>query len=226
MVRVRTWIGGASLAVLMVPAGGVAQDISDINYEHLSFRGLGFDLGYLWPDRVEPTQSFAARFDLGYAGPGLRVVSSVTYWNSQMEQGEIVEFSDRIADLVEDQTGGPRPALDLGTIRYGDVAIGVDAHVVWELPLDVLTFGGLGLAAHFLNGDGEAINGTLVEDLLDSVVPGCNLHFGMEYPVTNAMRLYTVGRYELMPDLQYFQARVGWQIMTGPNAPGEGRRHE
>jgi len=48
----------------------------------------------------------------------------------------------------------------------------------------------------------------------------------MEYPVTEGSRLYTVGRYEVMSDLRYFNVRVGWQIMTGPNAPGEGRGND
>ena len=74
-----------------------------------------------------------------------------------------------------------------------------------------------------MDGEGAAISDTFVEDLLDSVEPGFNLHFGAEYPVTERMRLYTVGRYEVMPDLQYFQVRVGWQFMFAPNAPGEGR---
>ena len=102
----------------------------------------------------------------------------------------------------------------------------MDGHGVWALPLGLLTVGGLGLTAHLLNGDGEAINGTFVEDLIDSVQPGFNLHFGAEYPVTNAMRLYAVGRYEVMPDLQYFHVRAGWQIMIGPNAPGEARGND
>jgi len=43
----------------------------------------------------------------------------------------------------------------------------------------------------------------------------------VEYPVSSRFRLYTVGKYEVMSDLQYFNVRAGWQIMTGPNAPGE-----
>ena len=218
----RSRIGLCVCAALIVPSWVAGQDIPDIDYEHLSFRGFGFDWGYLYPDRVEPTQTYAFRFDLGYAGPGLRVVSSVAYWKSPLEGREIAEFTDRIEDLVEDQTGQPT-TLDLGTIEYRDIAIGVDAHVVWELPLDLLTFGGLGVTAHFLDGDGAAINGTFVEDLLDSVTPGFNLHLGAEYPVTNGFRLYGVGRFEVLPDLRYFRVQVGWQIMTGPNAPGEGR---
>ena len=214
-----------ALAALTLGAPLSAQDIADIDYAHLAFRGFGFDFGYLWPDRVEPTQSYGARFDLGYMGPGIRIVPSIAYWSSDLESSEIAEFSDRFADLVADQNGF-RPSLDLGTITYTDVAIGVDAHVVWELPLDLLTFGGLGVTAHIIDGKGDVIAGTFVEDLIDSVEPGFNLHLGAEYPVTNGMRLYTVGRYEVMPDLQYFQIRAGWQIMTGPNAPGEGRGND
>ena len=216
-------IACACPALLATPRLLVAQDIADIDYEHLSFRGIGLELGYLWPNEVVATESYGFRIDMGYAGAGLRVVPSVHYWKSRLEDEEIMNFSSRIADLVASQTGGAAPALDLGTINYSDLAIGIDFHVVWEVPLDLLTFGGLGATAHIIDGDGDAINGTFVEDLFDSVEPGFNLHLGAEYPVTNSTRLYTVGRYEVMPDLRFFQVRVGWQFMFGPNAPGEGR---
>lgn len=223
MTRARRLIAPVLAALVLAPAGARAQDVADIDYEYLSFRGLGVELGYVWPDRMEATQSYGIRIDMGYAGPGLRVAPSVTYWSTHLDQSEVDEFADRVAQLVADQTGGPPPDLDLGRIDYSDIAIGLDAHVVWEVPFDLLTFGGLGVAAHIVNGGGDAIDGTFVEDLLDSVDPGFNLHFGAEYPVTNSMRLYTVGRYEVMPDLRYFHVRAGWQFMFGPNAPGEGR---
>lgn len=213
-----------ALAVLSVASHRTAaQDIADIDYEYLSFRGIALEFGYLWPDRVEKTESYGLRFDLGYAGTGLRVVPSIMYWSSPLNASEIVEFENRVEDLVAQQNGGVRPSLDLGTIEYTDVAFGLDAQVVWELPLDILTFGGLGVAAHVMDGDGDVINGTFVEDLLDSVEPGFNLHLGTEYPIAENMRLYASGRYEVMPDLQYLQVRAGWQFMWGPNAPGEGR---
>jgi hypothetical protein len=220
-------VGTAILAlVLLGAARGQAadgQDVADFDYENLSFRGLAPEWGYLWPDRVEETQSYGVRIDLGYIGPGLRITPSVMYWSSRLEDSEVSEFEDRVAELVADQTGDPAPDLDLGTIGYKDVAIGLDAHVVWEVPFDLLTFGGFGGTLHFVNGDGAAINGTFVEDLLDSIEPGFNLHLGAEYPITDRMRLYAAGRYEVMPDLQYLQVRVGWQFMFAPNAPGEGR---
>jgi hypothetical protein len=212
-----------SLACVLAPRPGSAQDLADLDYEHLSFRGFGLDWGYLWPTRVNRTGSFGARFDMGYAGPGLRIMPNVSYWSSPLQDGEITELEDRIASLIAEQTGGPAPALDLGQVKWRDVAIGVDAHVVWDSLFDILTYGGLGVTAHILDGDGPAINGTFVDDLLDSVTAGFNLHLGMEYPLNDRLRVYSIGKYEVLSDFQFFTARVGWQLMTGPNAPGEER---
>lgn len=223
MSRVRGMLGVVACASVLVPAGVVGQELADLDYEHLSFRGFGFDWGYLWPTRVEKTGSVGLRVDLGYAGPGLRIVPHASYWSSQLEQGEITELEDRIEALITEQSGAPSPPLDLGTIEWRDVAIGVDAHVVWDSLLDLLTYGGIGVTAHILDGDGDAIAGTFIDDLLDSVTAGFNLHFGVEYPLTDRVRVYGVSKYEIMSDLQFFTARAGWQIMIGPNAPGEGR---
>lgn len=223
MSAARTLGGVLALLCLLAPQGAAGQDLADLDYEHLAFRGFGFDWGYLWPTRVERTSSVAVRVDMGYAGPGLRIVPSVTYWSSPLQRGEIAELEDRIGSLIAEQTGGPAPALDLGPIEWRDIAIGVDAHVVWDSLFDVLTYGGLGVTAHVLDGDGAAIAGTFIDDLLDSVTAGINLHLGAEYPVTERFRVYTVGKYEVMSDIQYFSARLGWQFMTGPNAPGEER---
>ena len=200
-----------------------AQDVSGIDNEYFSFRGVAVEYGHLWADRVMDTPSYGARFDLGYVVTGVRIVPTIMYWSSPMNQDEIVEFQDRVQALVAKQNDGVRPTLDLGRIDYTDIAIGADAHVVWELPMDILTFGGLGVTAHLMDGDGDVIRGTFVEDLLDSVEPGFNLHLGTEYPITDGMRFYANGRYEVMPNLQYFQVRLGWQLMWGSSVPGEGR---
>jgi len=103
------------------------------------------------------------------------------------------------------------------------VALAVDAQLVWRVPYGVLTFAGVGAAAHMLDGSGTAVNGTFVEDLLDSVTAGFNVHAGVEYPVARRFRLYGQGRYEVMGDLRYTQLRLGGQIMIGASAPGEER---
>lgn len=214
---VATIVGGLT-------GGGVqGQDLADFDYENLSFRGIGVEWGYLVPTRVENTQSLSLRVDLGYLGPGLRIVPSVGYWKAAFKGGEVDELERRVSQLVAREGGVPAPAVDLGVIDWSDVALALDAHVVWSVPYDVLTFAGVGAAAHVFNGDGAAVNGTFVEDLLDSVTAGFNLHAGLEYPVTDRVRLTGQGRYEVLGDLQYFQLRTGVQLMTGALVPGEER---
>lgn len=221
--RVILGLGTAACALLLAPSPGTGQDLADLDYENLGFRGIGIDWGYLWPSRIERAGSVGMRFDMGYAGPGLRIMPTLAYWSSPLEEPEIVELEDRIEELITAQSGAPSPSLDLGTMRWRDIALGVDAHVVWDALLDLLTYGGIGVTAHVLDGDGDAIAGTFIDDLLDSVSAGFNLHLGMEYPVTDRFRIYGVSKYEVMSDLQFFSVRGGGQIMIGPNAPGEGR---
>ena len=209
------------VSVAAGPNGAKAQEIADFDYENLSLRGLGFEWGYSYPSRVERTQSYGLRIDMGYLGPGLRIVPSVTYWKAPFQAAEIGELEARVAGLVQAQSGGAAPSVDLGTIEWSDVVLALDTHVVWSIPFGFLSFGGLGIAAHVMNGDGAAISGTFVEDLLDSVTAGVNLHAGLEYPVRDRFRLNGQGRYEVLGDLQYFQMRFGAQLMIGENAPGE-----
>jgi hypothetical protein len=209
--------------LLVGPTAGRAQDVADYDYENLSFRGFGPEWGYIWPSRVEPTQTFGLRMDLGYLGPGLRIVPGITYWKSDFKASEIHQLEDRVASLIVSQTDGPPPTVDLGRIDWSDVALSVDGQVVWRVPYDLLTFFGVGAAVHLLNGDGTAIHGTFVEDLLDSVTAGFNLNAGVEYALSRSLRAYGQARYDVLGDLQYFGIRLGAQIMLAPPAPGEER---
>ena len=220
----KTLVQLSALAVCLAGPGALqAQGLADLDYENLSFRGFGFEYGHIYPSRVDGVESYSVRFDLGYLGPGLRIVPSFSYWNAPFKAAEVTELETRVASLVAREAGVPAPSVDLGSIEWTDIAFALDAQVVWKIPLDILTFAGLGIGVHSLNGDGAAINGTFVEDLLDSVAAGFNLHAGLEYPVTDWFRLTSQGRYEVLGDLQYFQVRVGAQLMIGDNAPGEER---
>jgi len=223
--RCSIWRGtlGVSMAAALLAAPARAQDLADFDYENLRFRGFAPEWGYLWPTRVEPAQSWGVRLDLGYLGPGLRIVPSVTYWKSTFRTAEVRELEERVASLISTQTDEPPPTVDLGVIDWSDVALAVDAQLVWRVPYGVLTFAGLGAAAHMLDGSGTAVDDTFVEDLLDSVTAGFNVHAGVEYPVARSFRLYGQARWEVMGDLRYSQIRLGGQIMIGASAPGEER---
>lgn len=210
----------ALLAAVRPAAPARAQELADFDYENLSFRGFALEVGHLWASRVEEANTIGVRADLGYLGPGLRIVPSLGYWSSRLKGGEVHELEKSVERLIQRQTGEPAPEVDLGTIDWSDLLVGLDAHAVWSVPLDLLTFAGVGAAVHFLNGDGEVVTGTFVEDLLDSAKAGFNLHLGIERP-WERVRLYGEGRFNLVEDLNYFELRVGGQLMTGPSAPGE-----
>lgn len=209
----------AFVASMLVPVSGTAQELADFDYENLSFRGFGLEVGHLWGSRIEDTNTIGLRLDLGYLGPGVRITPHFTYWSSELKRSEVAELEGSVERLIQSQTGEGAD-VDLGTVDWSDRSLGLDAHAVWSVPGNLLTFAGLGAAVHFLNGDGEAISGTFVEDLLDSAKAGLNVHLGLEIPF-DRLRIYGVGRFDILEDLNYFGFRVGGQIMTGPSAPGE-----
>ena len=91
----------------------------------------------------------------------------------------------------------------------------LDGHYLWAAPLNLFFSTGVGLSAHFLNGSGPGIDGTFVEDLLDSVSAGLNLHAGLEYPITDRMRIYGGSKVEILRDLNYVEFRGGLTFIWG-----------
>ncbi|RMH15465.1 MAG: hypothetical protein D6701_10025 [Gemmatimonadetes bacterium] len=219
----RSW--GAVLAaglLLVTAAPGSAQELADFDYENLTFRGISVEGGWVHPSDIESTGYVAARFDLGFLGPGFRIVPRITYWSSQLEAAEVARLANRLAAVLEEQ--GPLPGgLDLGVIDRSDFVVTVDGQFVWSLPGGVLSALGAGVSAHFLNGSGEAVSGTFVEDLLDSVQAGLDVHGGLEYPLRDRLRLYGDVRYDLTDDIRSFQFGFGLSVLWGALAPGETR---
>ena len=222
----RTGAFVVGLGLLLSTGEAKAQSsLADYDYENLSFRGFSLEGGYIWPSRADATYTIGTRVDLGYLGPGLRIVPGVAYWSSTMKRSEVRKLERNVDNLAEVPLppGSEYPGVDLGTIDWSDFILSLDGHFVWSVPLDLLTFAGAGMSLHIMDGDGEAIKGTFVEDLLDSVKPGFNLHGGLEYPLSDGFRLYGLGRFEIMEDLRYFELRFGGQIMLKEPAPGEER---
>ena len=220
---IATTIAGV-VATSVVPFEAGAQDLADYDYENLSLRGISFDIGYLYADNVEDTRTLGVQFDLGYLGPGFRLMSGVTYWESTLAQTEVDQFETRLGTLTADQGGTVPPGgFDLGVIDREDIVLGLDGHYVWAVPLNLFFSTGVGLSAHFLNGSGPGIDGTFVEDLLDSVAAGFNLHAGLEYPITDRFRIHGASKFEVLGDLNYFELRGGLRFIWGGLVQGEDR---
>jgi hypothetical protein len=199
-------------------------NLADYDYENLAFRGIGFDVGYIVADRVESTVGFGLRADLGYLGPSFRLTPRVSYWSSTMEASEVRELRDQLEILVRrsSETNAEVPDINLGVIDWSDLMFGLDGHFVWRIPAArLLTYAGAGVALHVMNGSGAAVNGTFVEDLLDSWSAGLNVHTGLEVPLSDRLRVYGTAKYQIQGDLRYFDFRLGTQIMIGESLPGE-----
>ena len=208
----------------VAPNEARAQEVVDYDYENLSFRGVSFDLGYLFADNVEGTRTLGVRFDLGFLGPGFRLMPGVSYWTSEMAQTEVSQFETRLATLTATQGGTVPPGgFDLGAIDRSDVVVSTDGHYVWATPLNLFFSTGVGLSAHFLNGAGPSIDDTFVEDLLDSVSAGFNLHAGLEYPITDRVRIHGRSKVEVLGDLNYFELGGGLTFIWGGLVQGEER---
>jgi hypothetical protein len=210
-LRLAALLGLAALAGAGAAPPLAAQTLADYDYENLEFRGVGFDFGYIWPDKVRNTSMYSVRIDLGYLGPGVRIIPSISYWTSEFTGEQL----DILAGRIREATGAEIDGADLGPIRWSDISISFDGHFVWNTPIGVLTYVGAGFGLHALNGQGEAIQATFVEDLLDAITASLAPMAGFEFEPLRRLRLYGEGRYTIMNSIQYVSARGGLQIMFG-----------
>jgi hypothetical protein len=205
-------------ALLLLPAAANAQaTLADYDYANLTFRGVGFDIGYIWPDKVEPAPMWSLRLDLGYLGPAVRIAPTLSYWSSRMRTAELTRLAERLSQIpLLQQREIVVSAADLGRIDWSDLSLGIDAHIVWTAPHDVITFIGAGAALHALNGRGEVIDDTFIEDLLDSTTAGMAVMAGFELQPLARLRVYGEARYTLVIDVRYPGLRIGAAIMLPP----------
>ena len=192
-------------------------DLADYDYENLQFRGVGFDAGRLWPSNLESTTPMRLRIDLGYLGPGVRIMPSIGFWKSEVEEGEINAFEEQL----EERNGLPEGAIELGEVELSNFSLGVDGHFVWTTPVDVLAYLGAGVSLNMLNGQGEDIDDTFIEDLLDSVMPGISAIGGLEWAPIERVRIYGEAHFTVVSDIMSPGIRVGAAIMLPTRVQGE-----
>lgn len=205
-------------ATLVVACGAVtqtrAQSLADYDYENLSFRGIGLDYGYIWPSRVASTPVYSVRMDLGFLGPGVRIVPTFSYWTSHFRTAELNRLASQINNLPALRNQGAAiTGSDLGEIKWSDLTVGVDAHLMWTTPIGVFTYVGAGAAVHALNGQGTFVENTFVEDLLDSTAAGISLMGGVEAQILARLRIYGEAKYTLVSDVRYAGLRIGGALM-------------
>ncbi len=188
--------------LLGLPAVAPAQALEDYDYENLGFRGIGFEIGQVWPRRSERALAVGIRADLGYLGPNVRIMPGMVFWSSTLRQDDL-------------------PAL--GNIEISDLALNVDGHYVWTLPSGFSPYLGAGLGIHLFNGQGDAIDGTFVEELLDVITPGINVMGGADLRVAGPLRVFAEARGVLASPIRSLGLSFGG-IWTFPAVPAASRR--
>jgi hypothetical protein len=204
----------------------VAQVWEEYDYENLEFRGISIDLGWVTPSRVTNTLQLGLRADLGYLGPNVRIVPSLSFWSSELRTTELARLAEQIQSICLRQHGaGQCPPLDLGEVRMSNLSLGLDA--VYEFPDTPLLFVpylGAGGSLHFLNSRGDLINDTFVEDALDSLAPGLNVIGGIRIPLTEGLEALAEARYMLGSEIRYGTLTAGATWLFPVRSPAAAAR--
>jgi hypothetical protein len=203
---------------LLAPVRAAAQTLADYDYANLQFRGLGGEFGWVVPTALEPAVSYGIRADMGFVGPRVRIVPAIRFWSSRLRASELQRLADQIVRICQRQGTTSCPAtLNLGEVRRSDLELSTEAHYIVNPSPSLRLYGGGGLSLHLLNGRGEFIDGTFVEDLLDTVSPGLNLVVGSYVPL-GKVQLFGEARGILTSDIQYVNVAVGgsWTLPSPP----------
>lgn len=217
--------GAAFLIVACIqPVDSCGQELADYDYENLSLRGITFEAGHVYASNIEDADIVGVRLDLGFLGPGFRLLSGISYWTSTMARAQVDRFESRLDALNESQGGiSPPGGFNLGIIDRSDVIVSLDGHYMWAIPLGLFFWAGAGLSAHFLDGSSPGFEDTFLEDLLSSVGAGLNFHGGLEYPISERIRMYGSSKFELLENLNYLELRAGLRLIWGGLVQGESR---
>jgi hypothetical protein len=206
-------------ALLVLPRVAAAQDWADYDHTNLQVRGIGLEFGGLWPTDMRSTASFGVRADMGYVGPHVRIEPAIRYWSSRLDPSQVAHLADQIVQICRKQATATCPSsLDLGEVHRSDLELAADAHYLFGAPGTVTPYAGGGVSLHLLNGRGELINGTFIEDLLDTLAPGVDVLGGLNVPLGSDLQIQSELRLALTTDVQTANILIG-AVWTFPRPP-------
>ena len=207
-------IGALALTAFRSPL--MAQGLEEYDYTNLGLRGATGEAFLVFPSGVKETIGFGARVDWGFLGPHVRMQSLFAYWASDMKQSEIDKFNRRMEELVESQNPGTEVTIDLGTIRRSAVIFGGDLHWMPRVTDIVRPYLGVGAELYILNGSGDGISGTFIEDGMDLFTAGLSGVAGLEFGLTDTLVFYSDIRGSLVADVQSIAFTVGFGYIKQP----------
>lgn len=197
-----------TLILLCAPQATAAQSfLEQFSYDGLRFSGIGVDAARVWSDRLSPEWSGGLRVDYGLVAPRVRVMLGASYFKGQLNDSEVADFEASLRRVVTDPTGDA--TVNVGQIDWATLEANVDLHYLFPSTGRLLAYTGLGLGVQLWNGSGAAIDGTFVEDALDTIVAGLSASAGLEIALTSSVFATMEGRGGLTSELRTASLRLG-----------------
>jgi hypothetical protein len=202
---------GGALAVLLtaypptrLPAQGVLREFS---YDNLRPTAVQADLGLLGSSRLRGAVTGGVRLDYGRIAPRVRVLLGLSFYRARFNAGEVSSLEQRIRELVDDPTNDF--TVDIGEITWTDLTGDLDLQYVLPQGGGVTTYLGVGFSAHWRNGIGAAVDGTLLDDALDDLAAGLNGTIGAEFATGPRWHFTLDARGVLLSDHATVSLRAG-----------------
>lgn len=203
--------GRLLLALALIPAPAAAQGVlDDFTYDGLYFAGIGLDAGGVFSNKLDGAPSGAVRLDLGFFAPRVRPLISLSFFRSDYAADEIAELETRLRGIVDDPTDDF--TIDAGDVSLSTLALDVDLQFMPIQSGPVRPYVGLGAGAHLRFAEGPAIEGTFIEDALETVVAALNASAGFEVVVSPSLHVTVEGRGMLASGLTAVSARGGFLL--------------
>ena len=194
---------------ILLPAPARAQ--AETGVRTLAFQGVGAWLYQVVPARSESTTGLHLRGDLGRLAPRVRVSPSVTFWATRLRAGQVSRVAARVEELCE-ASGTPCPGLELGEVQLSDLSLDLDVRYLGRGPGPLEPYVGTGLGLHLVNGGGDFIDNTFVEEILDAITPGINAMAGVQLPLGRGLRLHGEVRAVVAGGANWLGAGLGGSI--------------
>jgi len=202
------------LLVLCLPSALRGQGVlSQFSYEGLRFSGLGVELGVVTSDRVTTEVVGGVRVDYGRIAPRVRLIFGASYFKGELDADEVTRFEEQLSGIVIDPTNDF--VVDVGSISWANFEGDLDLQYVLSEGTTLTFYAGVGFGVHFRNGSGQSIDGTFVEDALDTIAAGFNLSAGSEVRLTRYLNFYTDLRVAVSSELNTASLRGGFMYRPG-----------
>ena len=208
------WGGlAAAIAIGLVALAGarpaIAQNLEEYDYANLGVRAIGAEVIYVSASQNEGTFGLGAKVDLGFLGPGVRVVPRFGFWTADVEGADVDELERQLEEVSELEPG----SINLGAIERSVYVVGADLQYIAAISR-VAPYVGAGLDIYALNDDGNAIRNTFLDDLV--VTAGVSAVGGVQVALSPDWSVFGEFRATAVSDASSLGGAFGVYYTFGP----------